>query len=240
MGPMRVHYVIHASFETPGSIDQWAIGRGHVCSGTRTYEGQVLPDAHDIDFLIIMGGPQSPLQLREFPYLEDEINLVAKVIGQKKPVIGFCLGSQLIAEALGAKTRRSPEKEVGTFPVRLTHEGTNDAILRDFPAEFDVLHWHYDMPGIPDGAVLLARSMGCPHQAFRFGDRVYGFQFHMEQTAESIKSLLQNGADDLTAGKYTQTAEAILTSDFGTMNSRLVHVLDALAAFATHCDPIPQ
>jgi GMP synthase (glutamine-hydrolysing) len=164
--------------------------------------------------------------------LRDEINLVAKVISRKKPVIGFCLGTQLIAEALGAQTCRSPEKEVGVFPVQLTLAGTKDPILRGFPAEFDVLHWHHDMPGIPDGAVLLARSAGCPHQAFRFGDRVYGFQFHMEPTAESIKPLLQNGESDLAPSRYTQTAEAILSSDFGSMNARLAQVMDALAAFA--------
>src|SRR5260370_9087152 len=183
---MRIHYVMHASFETPGFIDHWATDRGHPYSGTHIYKGQSLPDAQDIDLLIMMGGPQSPLQMGEFGYFRDEINLVAKVIEQRKPVIGFCLGSQLIAEALGAGTRRSSEKEVGTFPVQLTLEGTRDPILRDFPSEFDVLHWHHDMPGIPDEAVLLARSAGCPHQAFRFGDRVYGFRFHLQPTADSI------------------------------------------------------
>ena len=231
---MRVHYLMHASFETPGFIEQWAKSRGYAYSGTRTYQGQSLPASGDVDFLIVMGGPQSPLRIGEFPYLEDEIDLIAKVIDEKKPVIGFCLGSQLIAKALGAPTSLSPEKEVGTFPVQLTLEGANDAILGSFPREFDVLQWHYDMPGIPDGAILLARSAGCPHQAFRFGDRVYGFQFHMEPTAESIKPLLQNGAHDLAPSRYTQTADAILTSDFDTMNIRLAHVLDALAVFVPH------
>jgi GMP synthase (glutamine-hydrolysing) len=137
---MKIHYVMHASFETPGFIDHGATDRGHHYSGTHIYKGQSLPDAQDIDLLIMMGGPQSPLQMGEFGYLRDEISLVAKVIEQRKPVIGFCLGSQLIAEALGAGTRRSPEKEVGTFPVQLTLEGTRDPILRDFPSEFDVLH----------------------------------------------------------------------------------------------------
>jgi len=237
---MRVHYVMHASFEVPGFIDQWAKARGHVYSGTHIYKGQSLPDSGDVDFLIVMGGPQSPLRIDEFPYLRDEIKLVAKVIEQRKPVIGFCLGSQLIAEALGAQTCRSPEKEVGVFPVQLTLAGTRDPILRGFPAELDVLHWHHDMPGIPDGAVLLASSAGCPHQAFRFGDRVYGFQFHIEPTAESIKPLLQNGDGDLTPSRYTQSAEAILSSDFGSMNARLAQVLDALVVLATRRDEIPR
>ena len=140
--------------------------------------------------------------------------------------------AQLIAEALGAGTLRSPEKEVGTFRVQLTHDGAQDPILRAFPTQFDALHWHHDMPGIPNGAALLAHSAGCPHQAFRFGDRTYGFEFHLEPTAASIKPLLQNGADDLVPSKYTQPANDILSSDFATMNKRLAHVLDSLVALA--------
>lgn len=117
--------------------------------------------------------------------------------------------------------------------MQLTPEGTQDPILRVLPPQFDALHWHNDMPGIPEGAVLLARSAGCPHQAFRFGGHAYGFQFHMEPTAESIRPLLQHGADDLAPSRYTQTAEEILSSDFATMNNRLAHVLDALVEGAS-------
>jgi len=100
--------------------------------------------------------------------------------------------------------------------------------LKNFPPAFDVIHWHNDMPGIPDGAILLARSAGCPHQAFRFGDRTYGFQFHMEPTLVSIKALLENGADDLAPSQYTQTPEQILSFDFETMNRRMMQVLDSI------------
>jgi GMP synthase (glutamine-hydrolysing) len=226
---LRVHYLMHVDFETPGIIEKWASDRGHILAGTLTSANKDIPDAADIDFLIVLGGPQSPLRMDDDPYLRDEINLISAMIRQNKPVIGFCLGSQLIAEALGARTRKSPCKEVGGFPVQLTEDGRKDPIFKDFPPEFDVIHWHYDMPGIPDGATLLARSPGCPHQAFRFGDRIYGFQFHMEPTRESIKPLLENGVDDLAPGEYTQTPEKILSFDFETMNRRMIHVLDSVA-----------
>jgi GMP synthase (glutamine-hydrolysing) len=219
---------MHVAFETPGIIEKWALDRGYIFDGTLMSADKELPDAADIDFLIVLGGPQSPLRMNDYPYLRDEVDLISAVIRQNKPVVGFCLGAQLIAEALGASTRKSPNKEVGGFPVQLTTDGQKDPILKGFPPEFAVIHWHNDMPGIPDGATLLARSAGCPHQAFRFGDRIYGFQFHMEPTLESIKPLLEDAADDLAPSEYTQTPEEILSFDFETMNRRMTHVLDSI------------
>jgi len=219
---------MHASFETPGVIEAWAKDKDFEFGGTRTYANDELPESSEVDFLVVLGGPQSPLRIDQYPYLQDEINLISRVIKEGKPVIGFCLGSQLIAEALGAQTQRSPEKEVGVFPIQLTQAGQSDPILKHLPTDFDVLHWHHDMPGISEDAVLLAQSAGCPHQAFRVGDRIYGFQFHMEPTKKSIQPLLKNAVDDLTPSKYTQTPEEILSSDFETMNERMKFILDSI------------
>jgi len=223
---------MHAFFETPGVIEKWARDRGHTFDGTQPYRNERLPDASDIDLLVVMGGPQSPIRIEEHPYLRAEINLISAMIVRNKPVVGLCLGAQLIAEALGARTQKSPEKEVGIFPIQLTNDGRRDPVLKGFSAEFDVVHWHNDMPGIPDGAILLARSAGCPHQAFRFGDRTYGFQFHMEPTRESIVPLLENAAGDLAPSRYTQTPEQILSFDFETMNRRMMNVMDTLIELA--------
>jgi GMP synthase (glutamine-hydrolysing) len=227
---MRIHYLLHAAFETPGIIGEWARARGHAFDGTLTPAEGRLPEAGDVDFLVIMGGPQSATRLGDYPYLRDEMALIERVIGSGRPVLGICLGAQLIAEVLGAHARRSPEKEVGFFPVRLTAAGRKDPLFAPFPEEFLCLHWHHDMPGIPAGATLLAESDGCPHQAFRYGERVYGLQFHLEPTRETAPLLIENGASDLRAGKYTQTAESILAGDFETMNRRLMQALDTLAA----------
>src|SRR3990167_675330 len=112
--------------------------------------------------LILMGGPQSPLKIGEFPYLADEIDLIKTAFLQNKRILGFCLGAQLIGEALGAPTGRSPEKEVGVYPVTLTEEGKKDPLLTDLPDNFPVIHWHNDMPGLLEDSALLAYSEGCP------------------------------------------------------------------------------
>jgi GMP synthase (glutamine-hydrolysing) len=114
---MRIHYIMHASFETPGIIEKWAQDRGYNFDGTPIYTGKNLPDAAVVDFLIVMGGPQSAMRMNDYPYLSDEITFISTTIKQNKPIVGCCLGAQLIAEALGARAQRSPEKEVGIYPV---------------------------------------------------------------------------------------------------------------------------
>ena len=146
---MRIHTIIHAPFEKAGVIESSAISGGHELSSTYTYKGEELPDISTIDFLVVMGGPQSPTELDKYPYLRDEIDLTRQVIDQKKAVLGVCLGAQIIAESLGEKTERSPNKEVGVYPIQLTKDGENDPIFGMFPKSFDVMHWHNDMPGIP-------------------------------------------------------------------------------------------
>jgi len=225
---MKIHYIMHASFETLGSIADWAIQNNHSLSCTKTYDGEQLPNVSEFDFLIVMGGPQSPIEIEKFPYLKDEIEFISKAIKQNKIVLGFCLGAQLIAEALGAKTQRSPKKEVGSFPIELTEEGLKDSIFKNFPKTFDVIHWHNDMPGLPEGAVLLAKSEGCPRQAFRYGDRVYGFQCHLEPKLENIKEMIANCPGDLKPSQFTQTAEDMLKSDFKKLNQRMRSILDSL------------
>ena len=219
---------MHAHFETPGCVADWARERGHQLTVNGPPPNK-LPHVQDFDYLIVLGGPQSPLRMDLYPYLRDEITTIAGALERGKAILGICLGAQLIAEALGAATLRSPEKEVGVLPVSLTDAGREDPKLAGLPPTFDALHWHHDMPGIPPGAELLAYSEGCPHQAVRFADRVYGLQFHLEATAASAALLACHATGDLSASRFTQSADQIVTSDFKTMNARLKVFLDSLA-----------
>ena len=112
---MRIHSIIHASFENLGTIEEWIRQTAYPLTSTHTYKGGSLPKSNEIDFLIIMGGPQSPLHVDKWPYLQNEINLIKQCIDEDKPLLGICLGAQLISEALGAKTEKSPHREIGLY-----------------------------------------------------------------------------------------------------------------------------
>lgn len=226
---MRIHYLIHVPFENLGAIEQWATTAGYPLSGTHTYRGEQLPAIDQFDFLIIMGGPQSLREINKYPYLLKERDFIRQTIHHKKLVLGICLGAQLIAESLGAKTEASPFKEIGAHTVELTPEGIADPFFAKFPQQFDAMHWHSDMAGAPEDSVLLAKSSGCPRQAFRYRDHVYGLQFHMEMTPELLNHIALNNPDDLLPDTFVQPKEQLLTFDYVPMHHQLFSALEYLA-----------
>jgi GMP synthase (glutamine-hydrolysing) len=227
---MKIHYLQHAPFEKLDAIKEWVAQKGYDLSCTHTYRSDPLPALNDFDFLIIMGGPQNLNEIEQYPYLAIEIELVKQAIQAKKLVLGICLGAQMIGEALGAKTQPSPNKEVGVFPVALTSAALSDPMLKSFPQQFDALHWHYYMPGLPQGAELLAYSAGCPNQMFRYGEHVYAVQFHMEMTSSNVSSLIENCAKDLDPGPHTMSKEDLLACDIQSINQRMHALLELLTA----------
>lgn len=227
---MNILFVTHASFEKPGSIESWAMRNNHKTHEVKPYAGESLPAIDNYDMLVVMGGPQSPIEIDKSPYLKDEIELVKQALKKKKRIVGVCLGAQLISEALGAKTERSPNKEIGMYPVELLNSANSDPVFNDFPASFDVMHWHSDMPGLTDGVELLAKSEGCPRQIFRFGDRVYGFQCHFELTKELVEGMVKHCGGDLKTGKYVMTPEQLMSLDYSNINAKMDKVLDYLSS----------
>ncbi|MBT2098629.1 type 1 glutamine amidotransferase [Enterobacter asburiae] len=234
---MHIHFIIHEHFEAPGAYEIWGKNRGCSMSYSRVYQGDPLPeDLQSTDLLIIMGGPQSPATtLQECPWFDAqaEIRLIGRAIEAGKTVIGVCLGSQLIGEALGAAFCHSPEKEIGKFPVRLTDAGKANPLFEDFGHELDVGHWHNDMPGLTPQAKVLAYSEGCPRQIVQYGERVYGFQCHMELTPEVVELLIEHSQNDLRRAaefRFVETAEKLRSHDYREMNQVLFSFLDKLAA----------
>lgn len=230
---MNLHIIMHEAFEAPGAIDLWASRNGHRTSYTRLHEGEVLPSSvEDMDFLIVMGGPQSPATTKdECPYFDApaEISFIKRAIDANKQVLGICLGAQLIGEALGAPFERSPNREIGTFEVSLTHDAKSDPIFSSFPMRFEVGHWHADMPGLTPESKVLATSKGCPRQIVRYTPKVYGFQCHFEFTKESIEGMIENCGHELEENSpYIHSANSLRKQDYEGMNNLLFQFLDRL------------
>lgn len=154
----------------------------------RTPEPVVNMDGYD--GLVVLGGPMGVYEASTYPHLSHEIRCIHQAVREHKPVLGICLGAQLIAAALGAPVTKHHETEIGWYDVSLTDEGKADPLLKDLRPTEKIFQWHGDTFEIPPGAVWLARSSACDHQAFRYGANVYGFQFHLEVDEPMIERWL--------------------------------------------------
>ncbi len=227
---MRAHYLQHVPFEGLGSIEPWLRAAGYEITSTRLFESADLPDVSEVDFIIAMGGPMSVNDEREFPWLADEKRFIARCIAAGKPVLGVCLGAQLIASALGAKVYRNAEREIGWLPIEAA-AGVGDAFR--FPPSVDVFHWHGETFDLPDGAVRLASSAGCRNQAFQVGRAAIGLQFHLETTPESARQIVDHCGDELVDARYVQSEQQILAAPpqrYAAINSLMADVLSYLHA----------
>jgi GMP synthase-like glutamine amidotransferase len=226
---MRAHYLQHVPFEGFGSIETWLQKAGYEITSTKFHESAVLPFPDEIDFLVVMGGPMSVNDEDEFPWLVSEKQFVRKVIASGKPVLGICLGAQLIANAMGGKVFPNAVKEIGWFPVRSVSSNHNFTFA--FPESVEVFHWHGETFSLPPGAIRIAESEGCQNQAFQIGKSVIGLQFHLETTPESARELVANCRDELIPSRYVQREEDILSrslESYRTINQLMGDVLSYL------------
>jgi GMP synthase (glutamine-hydrolysing) len=140
--------------------------------------------------LVVLGGPMAADQFDRFPHLAYEQETIRRAADLGRPVLGICLGAQLIASAFGGRTQRGIAPEYGWVQVRPTDAGTRDPLVRNFDAGQHVFQWHSDTFTLPRAAVHLAASDSCTHQAFRLFDHVYGLQFHLEADRPLIERWL--------------------------------------------------
>ena len=234
---MKVYFVLHETFEVPGAYLKWAQERGHQVTTTKVYENETLPESvDDIDFLIVMGGPQSPDEDREaFPYYDPqaEIQLIQKAIKADRYIVGVCLGAQLLSVAYGAEYEHSPEREIGVFPITLTEAGLKDEYVKVLGPALITGHWHGDMPGLSEDAVVLATSQGCPRQIIRFSSKHYAFQAHLEFDPEAVDLLIAADGEEVLDEQsskltFVQNPQAIRDYDYREMNAKLYAFLDSL------------
>src|SRR3990172_13183151 len=184
---MKVLVLRHVLHEHLGTLAEALIANNITYEYVNFYENEN-PDVslNDISGLIILGGPMNVYETDRYLYLEMEDRLIKQVIEKDAPVLGICLGAQLIAKALGSRVIKNKEKEIGWYPIKITEEGSKDRLFMHFNNEEIVFQWHGDTFEIPNGAVHLAESSMCTNQSFRYRDNVYGLQFHTEVTPQMI------------------------------------------------------
>jgi GMP synthase (glutamine-hydrolysing) len=196
---MRVLSVVHEASSTGGGglFERVVVERGDRLDRWITTNGNDPPaDPAAWDAIMVFGGVMHPDQDAQHPWLADEIGFIERALGAGVPLLGVCLGSQLIARATGAWVGPAASAEVGWFPVDLSDEGTADPVLGVLPRRVDAFQWHYYTFELPNGALELASSPAA-RQAFRLGDRAWGIQFHAEVERHMLEAWFGEGREEL-------------------------------------------
>lgn len=191
--------------EGPGTIEDFLAGHNMRYS-IIDLASEETPLTDGFDALVILGGPMSANDTDKFPYIKKEIELVRDFSGKGKKVLGICLGAQIMARAFGAKVYPGPEKEIGWYDIDIDYSGGRDRLMgrlaqhpqtKEYLKSIKVFQWHGETFDIPKGAVRVATSQLYPNQAFRYGEKAYAFQFHIEVREETIYEWLKDEAVDL-------------------------------------------
>ena len=184
----------HEPDDGPGYLGEALIRRGARLTTVRLDKGESVPDAAPYNMLLVMGGGMNVYQEDKHPWLIEETQAIREAVEAGKAVLGICLGGQLLAKALGAQVHLGAATEIGLTPITLTEAGEADPLFEGL-SQVEAVEWHDDTFDIPTGAVALARSEGCAHQAFRFGRQAYGLQFHPEVSPGMLAKWIKGASE---------------------------------------------
>ena len=212
---MRILSVTHGPTVPGGVFDEVVEAAGHDLERWVVPLGGMPQPVSSYDALMIFGGSMHPDQDEQFGWLEREAEVLAQALAEDVPVLGVCLGAQLLARAAGAWVGPAPASEVGWFEVELTEGGHQRPVLGVLSRRTEAFQWHHYTFEIPDGGTELARSDVCT-QAFRVGERAWGIQFHAEVTLEMLRAWTNEDPDELPVTPRSSSPQARLGSPAGT------------------------
>jgi GMP synthase (glutamine-hydrolysing) len=199
---VHVLAVIHGARSRSGVFGEAVEARGHELEEWSLAWGEPPPrPLDDYGAVLVFGGSMHADQDDRHPWLREETLFLRRLLDSRTPVLGVCLGAQLLARAAHASVGPASEPEIGWCDVELTAEAADDPVLSGLPSGFKAFQWHFYTYGVPAGAVELARSAVCT-QAFRLGDSAWGIQFHAEVTSAQVARWL---VDDDAAGQDVET-----------------------------------
>lgn len=187
----RIGILQHFWCEHADALDAALVDLGHRTTLIKLWDGDALPAADDYDAWLVMGGPMNVDQVERHPYLGPERELLKQLIAADRPVMGVCLGAQLLARAAGARVYPKRPREIGLFDIELTVHAADDPLFSLLGNPQEVFQWHGDTFDLPAAAVHLAGSKRYPNQAFRLGRRVYALQFHLECTLGTVQNIVK-------------------------------------------------
>jgi len=193
---MNILIIKNIASEGPGTIEEHLLAEKLPYSIIDLKRGDDAPHINTFTHLVIMGGPMAVYEMEQYPFLKNEALLIERAVKANKHVLGVCLGAQMVAHALGARVYAGGQKEIGWYEVALTDDGMRDPCVSqlayDGKRSAQVFQWHGDTFDLPAGAVRLVSSGLYPNQAFRYSDRVYALQFHIEVTPGIVLDWLKN------------------------------------------------
>jgi GMP synthase-like glutamine amidotransferase len=191
---MRTLVFQHSVEEGPGSLEYWLNRRRFPFHVHHWYRDAQAPHPDPYEFLVILGGPMNVDQESTHPWLRPEKEFIRQWLALERPTLGICLGGQLLAQCLGGKVTKAQQPEIGSSRIQRT--AAYHPAFRRWPHELEVAQWHEDEFSLPEGAISLARSKDCENQAFSFGQKVLGLQFHPEATEAWMRGNIESEAEE--------------------------------------------
>lgn len=202
----------HIGIEGPGTLGDYLVSAGFDLKMVDLANGDSLPRLDRCRAIVSLGGPMSVYDTDKYPFLLKEEDFLKKALAESKPVLGICLGGQILAKISGAAVTKARREEMGWYDLELTPEARYDPLFKNLGLKLLVFQWHEDTFAVPDHGVLLAVGSQCRNQAFRIGDSAWGLQFHLELTKDMIADWLDYyksdlDRDELLSGYYKRESE---------------------------------